>query len=368
MQYQHFYYYAFGMDMPGRDWHISNYRYSMNGQEKDDEIFSGAMSAENWEYDSRIGRRWNTDPIVYEWQSPYSTFNDNPIYFADPDGLYGDPPSTITKATKTASQLGKGTTALDIQFKAIENSLGTVSKTAKAVSVLSKATNVLGSLTFYLSSANSDYKGPGANNGGSEVIGNGFDFSPMEKITLDPSQLTSQYLLDVKARVEMGKGSFNDHQLYNKTFAPKVQVPYLTQSHHVIPVAVFEDIAGSELVASAMQDPNFKKWANGNEMNRIPLGDDVHGNHPAYSDYVRGQIRELEAKYGSVSSVEAAKLLEQLAGKLKGEITQRLQLNPGKRLNEVFGGGRSTQSSKKPTGHYETTRTKKATWQGRRKL
>jgi len=44
-----------------------------------------------WEYDSRLGRRWNTDLITYPWQSPYATFNNNPIVFNDPLGLQGDP-------------------------------------------------------------------------------------------------------------------------------------------------------------------------------------------------------------------------------------------------------------------------------------
>ncbi len=41
-------------------------------------------------YDSRIGRRWEIDPLTYPWQSPYSTFNNNSILFADPLGLRGD--------------------------------------------------------------------------------------------------------------------------------------------------------------------------------------------------------------------------------------------------------------------------------------
>ncbi|MCC6373089.1 MAG: hypothetical protein IT236_18945 [Bacteroidia bacterium] len=62
----------------------------MNGQEKDEEIFTGAMNAEYWEYDSRILRRWNVDPITYPWQSPYACFNNNPITYSDPSGLEGE--------------------------------------------------------------------------------------------------------------------------------------------------------------------------------------------------------------------------------------------------------------------------------------
>ena len=34
------------------------YRYGFNTQEKDDDVFIGAYTAEYWEYDSRLGRRW----------------------------------------------------------------------------------------------------------------------------------------------------------------------------------------------------------------------------------------------------------------------------------------------------------------------
>lgn len=80
------------MTMPGRNYSssVDKCRYGMNGQEKDDEIFQGAMSAEFWEYDSRLGRRWETDPIVKPWESPYVCFYNNPIVFSDPYGLDGE--------------------------------------------------------------------------------------------------------------------------------------------------------------------------------------------------------------------------------------------------------------------------------------
>jgi ribosomal protein L32 len=62
--------------------------------EKDPEITGQEGShytAAFWEYDSRIGRRWNVDPAYkkYPFQSNYSTFNGNPILYADPSGLWG---------------------------------------------------------------------------------------------------------------------------------------------------------------------------------------------------------------------------------------------------------------------------------------
>jgi RHS repeat-associated protein len=58
----------------------------MNGQEKDDEIAQGIYTAMYWEYDSRIGRRWNLDPKPFVGISYYSCFLNNPIMFADPNG------------------------------------------------------------------------------------------------------------------------------------------------------------------------------------------------------------------------------------------------------------------------------------------
>ncbi|MEX0968183.1 MAG: RHS repeat-associated core domain-containing protein [Bacteroidia bacterium] len=84
-------YYPFGMVMTRRSFSSPTYRYGFNGQEKDDEI-SGAgnsYTAEYWQYDSRLGRRWNIDPLTYPWQGSYVTFNNNPIIFVDPLGLFG---------------------------------------------------------------------------------------------------------------------------------------------------------------------------------------------------------------------------------------------------------------------------------------
>jgi RHS repeat-associated protein len=84
-------YYSFGMEMPGRAYTASsaaNYRYGFNGQEKTDEIAGAGnhTTAEFWEYDTRIGRRWNLDPKPTVGVSQYSAFNNNPIVHSDPLG------------------------------------------------------------------------------------------------------------------------------------------------------------------------------------------------------------------------------------------------------------------------------------------
>jgi LysM repeat protein len=78
-------YYPFGMMMPGRKYSqpSAKYRYSINGQEKESDLNENITSALYWEYDSRIGRRWNADPVVKEYESPYSCFSNNPILSTD---------------------------------------------------------------------------------------------------------------------------------------------------------------------------------------------------------------------------------------------------------------------------------------------
>jgi hypothetical protein len=81
-------YYPFGMLMPGRSFSYENYGFGYNTQEKVDEI-SGAgnhTTALYWEYDTRLGRRWNQDPKPNPSISNYATLANNPIWFSDPLG------------------------------------------------------------------------------------------------------------------------------------------------------------------------------------------------------------------------------------------------------------------------------------------
>ncbi len=81
----------FGMVMNHRKYNTQNSKQGFNGQERDFEINADGNinTAMFWEYDARLGRRWNVDPVTYPWQSTYSTNNDNPIWYQDPLGLFG---------------------------------------------------------------------------------------------------------------------------------------------------------------------------------------------------------------------------------------------------------------------------------------
>jgi RHS repeat-associated protein len=82
-------YYPFGMPLAERTVTTAEgYRYGFNGQEKETEITGSPShtSAEFWMYDTRLGRRWNVDPLEVEWESPYATMRSNPIVLNDPNG------------------------------------------------------------------------------------------------------------------------------------------------------------------------------------------------------------------------------------------------------------------------------------------
>jgi RHS repeat-associated protein len=120
-------YYPFGMAIPSRQYSSPNiYRYGQGGQEKDTDIGEGLYTAEYWEYDSRLGRRWNIDPILKPWISGYSCLSNSPIIMIDPkgdddyfnaDGTYKESNGTGTtifintsEGVKKLSELPTGTT------------------------------------------------------------------------------------------------------------------------------------------------------------------------------------------------------------------------------------------------------------------
>jgi RHS repeat-associated protein len=86
-------YEPFGSILEGKNYHSGVDRFGFNGQMKDDEVYGAtgtSYTAEFWQYDPRIGRRWNVDPktsALASW-SPYHYGLNNPILFLDPDGQF----------------------------------------------------------------------------------------------------------------------------------------------------------------------------------------------------------------------------------------------------------------------------------------
>ena len=60
----------------------------------DNEVYGtgNLTTAEFWQYDTRLGRRWNVDPAfaLKPWMSPYHAFSNKPILNVDPNGAFDD--------------------------------------------------------------------------------------------------------------------------------------------------------------------------------------------------------------------------------------------------------------------------------------
>jgi hypothetical protein len=86
-------YYPFGMVMPNRSFSISKpYSFGFNGQLRDNEVYGvgNLNTALFWQYDTRLGRRWNVDPKPRVGISDYSVMDGNPIWKND---VLGDEPN-----------------------------------------------------------------------------------------------------------------------------------------------------------------------------------------------------------------------------------------------------------------------------------
>ena len=77
-------YYPVGMMMSFGD--SVGYGFGFNSQERISELHPHHYTAEYWEYDGRLGRRWNLDPVNQIKISNYATFKNNPVYYVDIKG------------------------------------------------------------------------------------------------------------------------------------------------------------------------------------------------------------------------------------------------------------------------------------------
>ena len=65
---------------------VSNYKYKYNGIELQDELGLNMYAMDMRQYDPAIARWVVQDPVVHFDYSPYSAFDNNPVYWADPSG------------------------------------------------------------------------------------------------------------------------------------------------------------------------------------------------------------------------------------------------------------------------------------------
>lgn len=98
-------YYPGGMPLPGRQYSSDKYRFGFNGQENGNEVYGNGNlnTAQFWEYDTRLIRRWNVDPKGNEWESSYACFGNSPITNSD---VFGDR-AKDAKSQKVGERLTK---------------------------------------------------------------------------------------------------------------------------------------------------------------------------------------------------------------------------------------------------------------------
>lgn len=106
---------------------------AFNGQRKSPEISTTAQTAEFWEYNSDIGRRWNRDQVVKVRESPYAVFGNNPIWFSDYNGADTTLPDAGGK-NLTLPTSATGISSFDGTVKDLQNSTVKVQPAAGSLS------------------------------------------------------------------------------------------------------------------------------------------------------------------------------------------------------------------------------------------
>jgi RHS repeat-associated protein len=81
-------YYPYGMLIKSLSQNSETYRWGFQGHEQDNEIKGAGnhLRFGDYGYDTRLGRRWNLDPVDQVGISNYAVFKNNPIINVDPDG------------------------------------------------------------------------------------------------------------------------------------------------------------------------------------------------------------------------------------------------------------------------------------------
>jgi hypothetical protein len=103
----------FGMALEQRAWQhggVEEYGFSFNTQLESPEIGDGHTTAMYWEYDARIGRRWELDPKTVTGWSGYACLGDSPIGLSD---VLGDKAEGEFERDKTTRRWVKTSTKGD---------------------------------------------------------------------------------------------------------------------------------------------------------------------------------------------------------------------------------------------------------------
>jgi len=126
-------YYAFGQQMPGRNFSSSNYRYGFNGKENDNDV-KGQGNQQDYGmriYDPRLGKFLSVDPIAAKFPAltAYQFSNNSPIQNIDLDGLEDVPKSRKLTGEELNSLIsGSNISKLKILAKLVNESKTTILK------------------------------------------------------------------------------------------------------------------------------------------------------------------------------------------------------------------------------------------------
>ena len=128
-------YYPFGMGIKEHEWKDSSfsYRFAFNGYEREDEV-AGEGSVIDFGariYDTRLGRFFSTDPIVYPYWSPYQYDGNSPIALKDYFGMGNDDPDKPKKKKQFRDPNGSTFLADDIKGAVVAEETTTVSTTVR---------------------------------------------------------------------------------------------------------------------------------------------------------------------------------------------------------------------------------------------
>src|SRR5690554_5969479 len=86
------------------------YQYKYNGKEWQDELGLGMYDMDMRQYDPAIARWVVMDPVIHHSVSPYSAFDNNPVFWADPSGAAPELGSVFEQSgMKVASLTVQGT-------------------------------------------------------------------------------------------------------------------------------------------------------------------------------------------------------------------------------------------------------------------
>lgn len=198
-------YYPFGVRMDKRGFDAAH-RYGFNGMEKDDEVagHGSSYTAQFWQYDSRLGRRWNIDPVIFPSESPYASFRNNPIVLNDPKGNCPDCPEGDTYTIR------KGDT-----FSDLENQWGLKQGTLSYYNPTLEPTNLQIGQEIILPDSETDL-GDLSEFGIIHIDGETYDFSTPEEATPKktikkeksaPPETPSVIRFSVKTESKVGVGA-----------------------------------------------------------------------------------------------------------------------------------------------------------------